>query len=258
MPQVVTFTNYIPTPRYDGLPWARVRIDESISASGPWATIDTIDLVPLDADPAAPMARNFTTELATLDQGWYRVTFLDETGDTAQPTQAVHNIEVTPAAYWPTVDQVAAIIRTRTKDTNGNEIGTFNNSTRPTGDQVQLLMGFVSAELYLCVGDWLPVFLLPFAQSVIAIRTAMWVELTYFPEQINEDSSVYEALERLYTTMSSTLCEQSMNYRPEDITDASQQSPGFYFGDGFPTPFCGQFDIQSWINLYPPQVWSLT
>ena len=40
------------------------------------------------------------------------------------------------AARHPSVADVAALLRGRTKDSNGVEVGTFNDDTRPTSSQV--------------------------------------------------------------------------------------------------------------------------
>jgi len=74
---VVSFTDYTPVPRFDNQPWTTILIDEGDSEEGPWTLIDTQAMVPIDADPSDPMVRNFTTDQATLDNGWYRVSFAD-------------------------------------------------------------------------------------------------------------------------------------------------------------------------------------
>src|SRR5581483_11423655 len=92
MGQVISFENYLPPARFDSLPWAQARIDEASTAAGPWTTIDTIALSPLDADPAHPQSRSFTTQNGSAGDGlWYRVIFLDADGDTSQPTAPVQN-----------------------------------------------------------------------------------------------------------------------------------------------------------------------
>jgi len=91
---VITFENYRPGPRQDGEPWTQVTIEESATPDGTWTLIDTITLSPVDTDPASPQLRSFTTENATLTDGWYRVTFLDADGDT-QVTDPVEHTQTT-------------------------------------------------------------------------------------------------------------------------------------------------------------------
>lgn len=42
------------------------------------------------------------------------------------------SMEPYPIDITPSVANVAALLRARTKDVNGDEIGTFNDDTRPT------------------------------------------------------------------------------------------------------------------------------
>ncbi len=91
MPYVVTLEDYRPSPRFDSLPWTQARIEEGTTSSGPWTTLETIAISPVDADPANPAYRNFTTQLGTAPDLWYRVVFLDATGDLGLPTYAVQN-----------------------------------------------------------------------------------------------------------------------------------------------------------------------
>jgi len=74
---IVSLTDYTPEPRFDGLPWTAARIEEASSAGGPWTGIETITLNPVDPDPSDPASRSFTTSLATLTAGWYRIVWID-------------------------------------------------------------------------------------------------------------------------------------------------------------------------------------
>lgn len=106
MPQVISFDNYLPPARFDDLPWKQVLVEEADTAEGVWAVIDTLTLSPVDDDPSDPALRSFTTEAASDEAGlWYRVTFLDEDGDTSQPSTPVRN--AVTSAYF-TVDQLKA------------------------------------------------------------------------------------------------------------------------------------------------------
>lgn len=97
MSQVISFEDYQPTPRFDDIAWTQARIDEGDSSTGPWNTIDTIDLDPVDSDPSHPAVRSFTTENASDTPAlWYRIVFLDASSDQAQPTDPIQNIA--PAA----------------------------------------------------------------------------------------------------------------------------------------------------------------
>lgn len=109
---VVTFVDYTPTPRFDGNPWTSVRIQEAALATGTWTTIETVTLSPVDADPENPVSRSFTTELAsdTLEL-WYRLVFVDATGDEQQPTTPVQN---SVFSAYASVLELARVLKIRT------------------------------------------------------------------------------------------------------------------------------------------------
>ncbi len=92
MGQVITLEGYTPVARYDSIPWTQARIEEGATIDGPWTVIDTKALSPVDADPSHPATRNFTTENGSAATNyWYRVVFLDATGDDTLPTSPFQN-----------------------------------------------------------------------------------------------------------------------------------------------------------------------
>ena len=99
-----------------------------------------------------------------------------------------------PVLVEPTIDDVAALLRARTKDLNGNELGTFTPDTRPTGTEVERLIDMAYAEVAGSVGSVVYDPCAKSATALVAVRAAMWVELSYFPEQVRSDRSVYAEL----------------------------------------------------------------
>lgn len=116
MSQVVTFLEYLPSARYDSLPWTAVTIEEGATSAGPWSLIDTISISPVDANPAQPAYRNFTTQNAddAFDL-WYRLTFLDADNDFAQPTFPVQNVADARPIY-ASVGELAQLLKVRATD----------------------------------------------------------------------------------------------------------------------------------------------
>lgn len=105
---VVSLAGFRPPPRFDSIAWTSARIEEAALREGPWTALETQPLSPVDADPRAPAERAFTTALATLTAGWYRVVFLDDDGAEAS-SDAVSNAsggEYPPDALPPTVNDV--------------------------------------------------------------------------------------------------------------------------------------------------------
>ena len=100
--------------------------------------------------------------------------------------------------WRPTVDDVAALIRARTKDASGNELGTFSDKTRPTDAEVEQLITNGCAKVASVVGWGLPADAEAEAMHLAAIWTACEVELSYWPEQVRTERSPYAQLLAMY------------------------------------------------------------
>ena len=98
----------------------------------------------------------------------------------------------------PTPADVAALLRARTKDSAGTELGTFTVNTRPTDVQVQQLIVLAEGDVLIQVGDELGPVTAAEATSMIALRAACMVEVSYWPEQIRTNRSAYDELWRMY------------------------------------------------------------
>jgi hypothetical protein len=194
----VSFVDFLPIPRYDGDPWTQVTIEEAPAVTGPWTVIDTITFQTVDADPTNPQPKSFTTENATIFDGWYRLTFSDAEGTLQQPVDPIHNVADVQPEFWPTVTDVATLLRTRTVDRQGNEGGTFTSDTRPTAAQVAEIIKQAALDLSAQIGPDIPDDLIPEARRIVAIRAAMLVELTYFPEQVAASRSPYAEYRQLW------------------------------------------------------------
>ena len=99
---------------------------------------------------------------------------------------------VPPPEAWPTVDEVAALLRARTKDNNGVEVGTFNPDTRPTdqgaGELIANAAQAVAGELAADV----PIELYGSFSFCTKLYAACLVEKAYFPEQVQSSRSAYD------------------------------------------------------------------
>lgn len=187
MSYVVPFTDYTPTAAPTA--WTGLTIEEAATPGGPWTLIDTQTLVP-DADPAHPSSRSFTTNDATLLAGWYRVTFTNAAGDT-QPFDPVFN----GANITPPQVEVARLVRARTA-AGGGQTGVFSDRTDPTSGEVDALMAQAATDLTSKVGVVLPVEVHAIARAVVAVGTAMLIELG----SRDFDRDRYDRLERMYDT----------------------------------------------------------
>lgn len=108
----------------------------------------------------------------------------------------------------PALEEVGSILRARTRsDETGAESGTFSAGTRPTSTEVLELMEQAKAEVIVhCPADLttLPERLRALARRMVALRTAMFIELSLYPDQTVESDSVYDKLDRDYDRLTKT------------------------------------------------------
>src|SRR5689334_5265617 len=103
--------------------------------------------------------------------------------------------------FLPDPSAVAAILRARTYVADGQLEGEWSDETRPTKEQVEDLIPRAYSEVSARIGQDIDESSRYFkwAATIVAIRTAMWVELSYFPEQADEDrETVYKELKDLF------------------------------------------------------------
>ena len=100
--------------------------------------------------------------------------------------------------YTPTLAEVGALVSKRTKDANGNELGTFTTATRPTAAQATVLIGMATQAIENKIGSDIPADLQDNAKTLAAYKAASLVEATYYSEQIRTDRSPYEIYKNLF------------------------------------------------------------
>jgi hypothetical protein len=223
---VVTFEDFTPPPKFDGIPWNSIHIEESIGSSGPWTEIDVQPLSPLDSNPTEPMARAFTTDQATLPNGWYQIIFHDPAASTAVPTVPIQNIPSETMPYLPTLADIGALMRARTVTVMGDEVGTFNEDTRPTGEEVNRLIVQAADDVMAGFDVDIPPGAYRYAKQAIIYRTAMLVELGYWPEQINTGRSPYPQYAAMFDNFMLNLEKAIEREQGELITGEDALSPG--------------------------------
>jgi hypothetical protein len=98
--------------------------------------------------------------------------------------------------------RVGRLLRARTVDDNDQQIGQFTDNTRPTSNDVLEFVDDASQDVFITAGQQLgPTFTSatePAAWVLIAIRAAMLVELSYWPQQTQAADSAYQQLSQLY------------------------------------------------------------
>lgn len=98
----------------------------------------------------------------------------------------------------PSVDDVGSILRARTVDHNGNELGTFTTDTRPTGGEVENFIADAVGELTVRLPDDLTDVQEAFVKRLTAIRAAMFVEISLHPDSDQNEGSAYARLEKMF------------------------------------------------------------
>jgi hypothetical protein len=138
-----------------------------------------------------------------------------------------------PTSDWkPQLTDVGAILRARTKDSVGNELGTFNAETRPTDQQVLILIGQGVSDVAMIIGSDIPTVYWQDAVNVAALATALKIELSYFPEQINTGRSPYPQLKQLFDDQAKRLLVAIEGSGAETPGAGGPMKPAY----GFPVP----------------------
>jgi hypothetical protein len=113
-------------------------------------------------------------------------------------------------ALTPTVDQVGALLRARTKLPGGQEVGTFRDApdppTRPNATQVGALIAEAVEDVTGQIGTPEAGSALETrAQRAAALYAAVLVELSYFPEQAAAGKSPMDTYLKLYNSRMKSL-----------------------------------------------------
>jgi hypothetical protein len=98
----------------------------------------------------------------------------------------------------PSASEVARLLRARTKDSTGKEVGDFTDDTRPNWHEVDDLITTAEGDVLAQTGSLLSELAAKSVRALVALRAAMLVELSYFPEQVRSDRSAYVEYKRLY------------------------------------------------------------
>jgi hypothetical protein len=180
----VTFDGYHPSDRPNEQPWTVAYIFEAPEETGPWTFIDQLEFNP---------EGTYTTEFSTLPYAWYKIIFSDDSGD-RQETQPQYN----GLPWEPSVQDVADLLMSRVRTSGGQYVGTFDETTLPTGAQVQRLIEKATERVAGKLGTNLSGEAAEDAANIAAIGAAMFVELSFFPEQIDSDRSPYSEYKELW------------------------------------------------------------
>jgi hypothetical protein len=100
-------------------------------------------------------------------------------------------MSVPPVTPDATPSDVATLIRARTKDSSGRELGEWTDETRPTLEQVQATLDIAQRVVAAHVGYPVEACQAVF-QTAVAYEAVCLIEKGYFNEQITSGRSAYE------------------------------------------------------------------
>jgi hypothetical protein len=150
-------------------------------------------------------------------------------GEVAPADLAIEQLQVTRVlpfesvvGFLPEPSDIASLLRARTYLDSGEQEGEFTEETRPTEAQVATLINSAANEVAARLGQEIEdETIKAYARNIVAIRTAMSIELSYFPEQADEDATtVYKELKSLYESELANLLDM--------LPDTSATKKGFY------------------------------
>lgn len=135
----------------------------------------------------------------------------------------------------PDIHRVEALLRIRTRDKFQNEVGVWNEDTRPTGEQAAAMMAEAERQVKAKLGGVDPCTeaLADDAAACIHLKAAMLIEISYFGEQVAKDLSPYPELKEQYKEEIETLLngiERECGVNVGTDPDAGSQDPEYDFG----------------------------
>lgn len=142
------------------------------------------------------------------------------------------------ATFKPTVEEVAALIRARTKIPGGGEAGTFNDVTRPTKAEADKIIEQAVDHVAAAIGgepcnDQLK----QSATAAASMLAAILIETSYWPEQAEARGSSASRLESLFNarmkSLTAAVAEQCGGQGEGDSGDGNAGAlPAGHFSDG--------------------------
>jgi len=221
-----SFENTTPPARFDDVPWTRVLVEQATPETPTtWTQIDD-QAIAVDPTPATPNPVAITVTTATLERAFFRFRFDVTPSNPSTPSPPV--LSPSPP-YRPTVEQVAAIVRSRTRGaasrdaTVAGEQGTFTTTTRPTYQQVQELIDVAVGDIAGMMRGRTPCtpVLETAAGSAAAYLAAQLVEVSYYSEQTTDETTAFKALNSLRKDSAKAVAEAVITQCPLTAPDGS-------------------------------------
>jgi hypothetical protein len=140
----------------------------------------------------------------------------------------ISGLPTVPDTMRPTVAQVATLLRARTRNTQGDEFGTFTADTRPTDSQVEDTISLaIHDTMNKLDTEDIPEDMYATVQVLNALLSAMLVELSYFPDQVSTNRSAYPEYKRLYDDWLQRMTDALLREEAEEAAASGNVSYSF-------------------------------
>lgn len=246
MPFTHSFAAIRPPARYDEptVAWSHIGIEEGATAQGPWTQIEERPIV-ADPTPNSPNPIDLTV-MSSVEDGWYRFRFRDASNVFSEYSVPVQNPSdvVGISGYRPALSDLGAIMRARTRTDSSVELGTFTTDTRPTAIEADAMISQALDVVSTQLGN-VPRRLAGLASALVALRAAMYVETSFYPEDTNSDQSAYQRYREMYDDALASYTTAYEGGRQVDRPGAglfSLRIGTFYTAPRDPTDLLGYYD----------------
>lgn len=183
---------------------------------------------------------NYRIDITFPDERGYVYVIADVSGvEASEAFFVTRNLPESPTgdvAWAPTVDEVAAYVRARTKVSGNIEVGTFTDKTRPTKEEVELLIEQAVDHVGGALGiEPCSEALQRDARRAAALYTAILIEVSYFPETSSNSGSSAVRLEALWKDRIKSLTAAVLDQcGTGDGTPKGGAAAAGSFDDGYP------------------------
>jgi hypothetical protein len=151
--------------------------------------------------------------------------------------------------YTPTVQDIARMLRARTRNQTGELVRDFTDETLPTAEDVQGLIEEAASEVTADISPDAPVpsEYYEAARTLVVLLASANVELSYWPEQAAATNSMYDKLMTRFNAKEAQLIEAMGGGIDEGIPPVDEFDMNWNtLGGGFPSPMIWEYPIRRW------------
>jgi hypothetical protein len=228
-------------PERDTGKWTGVHVERAAAYEGPWpGTLLLTQVVADYPDPGAPPTLSFTFD-DPAGAGFYRVVW-------TRPGEEAPTHPVAAGAWsedWPTVGEVALVLRARLVELGGGRVTSFTSETEPTAEEVGAMIALYAPLVSSGFGDLSTLscssasVLRSGIRALIASRVATEIELSFRPEEVGETVAAATAERRAAHDVDVTRMQAAIDLCREvgggdtggdgDGTSTGRSDPAWYF-----------------------------